>query len=126
VTRVRNFVLLPVVACMFVTVLALRVREDDAKFARGQKVATPVLTKAVEAAVRVAPEFRKGPQANSATCKSAGPGQIGNPWRCVLHYADADLPFKVYVSGNQSWIAYGTGESKATINGCCVRFGRTG
>jgi len=122
--RVRNFVAVPVLAGVFVTVLMMRDRESDTRFVAGQKAPTPVLTRAVEAAVKLAPTSRNGTSdASGATCKAGSDAQLGNPWHCVIHYPEGDREYKVFVAGNESYYGIGSAKTPGFIRGCCVKFG---
>jgi len=109
-------------ALVGVTVVMVTRRESDPRFDTNQRSPERVLAKAVEDAVRQAPETKNGPPGSSARCTPGGITQLRNPWNCRIVYpSGTNRIYNVIVAADESYFAKSVGTA-AVVKGCCVRF----
>jgi hypothetical protein len=124
--RALTFVLIPVLAGLFVTAVMASNRGADSTYSAVQRAATGPLTAAkLEALVRKAPTAKNAapdPRAR-AICRPGGSGRLRNPWSCTVRYrAGQRFTYRVRVFPTGSFLGR---SGRTAISGCCVEFGPT-
>lgn len=98
-------------------------------FVANQRMAQALTPAGVERVVRTAPDPVGGRRGRSAGCVALGRGELRNPWRCTISYADGrriqytvQLHLDGSFAGSDEIVHYGGRSYHDTgqINGCCV------
>ena len=124
--RARTFVLVPVLAGLFVTAVMAGNRGADSTFSSAERAAGPLTAAKLEALVRKAPTAKNAaPDPRTrATCRPGGSGQLRNPWSCTLHYRSGlRLTYRVRVYPNGTVVGR---KAHGIIHGCCLEFDHNG
>ncbi|HEY2141352.1 MAG TPA: hypothetical protein VGG98_04750 [Solirubrobacteraceae bacterium] len=126
-------VLLVLVTGIAGSVLALRAREGDTQFVAQQQAVVPVRAAQLDGLILTTADPRPGfgGRARAASCRSAAPGALGNPWTCVVRYPRLPrVRYRVIVFADRSIAGAGAPETlpsgaaprrtDLTVRGCCV------
>ncbi len=126
----RVLLLVPLVAVAIVSFVIIRSQHGSgATFLTQQRFAQRFTPSNVAQVVRAAPDPKTHNDALRARCVPLGVGDLKNPWRCQLSYANGDrLQYTVTVFGNGSYVGnnqiiLGPGPRQSvggSISGCCI------
>jgi hypothetical protein len=126
----RAVVLIPLVAVAVVSFVIIRAQHGTgATILTQQRYSQRLTASAVAQAVRSAPDPKSHQAAIRTKCVPRGVGDLKNPWRCQLMYANGDhLQYTVTIFGNGSYegtnqiiLAPGPRQpSPGGISGCCI------
>ncbi len=126
----RALVIAPLLAVAIVSFVVIRSQHGSgATILTQQRYAQRLTAADVAQVVRTAPDPKTRQPALRARCVPRGVGDLKNPWRCQLAYANGDrLQYTVTILGNGSYtgvnqVILGPGPrrpSAGTISGCCV------
>jgi hypothetical protein len=126
----RVLLLVPLVAVAIVSFVVIRSQHGSgATFLTQQRFAQRFTPSNVAEVVRAAPDPKTHKDAVDTRCVPRGIGDLRNPWRCQLSYANGDrFQYAVTIFGNGSYV--GTNQvilapgprrsSPGTISGCCI------
>jgi hypothetical protein len=131
VTRLsRAMVLIPLVAVAVVSFVIIRAQHGTgATILTQQRYSQRLTASDVAQAVRSAPDPKSHQAAIRTKCVPRGVGDLKNPWRCQLTYANGDhLQYTVTIFGNGAYdgtnqiiLAPGPRQpASGGISGCCI------
>jgi hypothetical protein len=126
----RALILVPLVAVAVVSFVVIRSQHGSgATILTQQRYAQRLTARDVAQVVRTAPDPKTHENATHTRCVPRGIGDLKNPWRCQLAYANGDrLQYTVTIFGSGSYVGVnqvilGPGprqSSPGTISGCCI------
>jgi hypothetical protein len=128
----RTMLLVPLLAVAVISFVVIRSQHDSgATVLTQQRAGEAVTGTEVARLVRSAPDPTTHLDAIQWRCAPLGTGNLHNPWRCTLRYANGDLlQYTVTVAADGSYV--GTDQitlappprrpTGGSISGCCIKF----